>query len=107
MANFNITGIEGLSENEKSEANRIIASSYEKIRRKTKVDFILEVVVKIYSKGDLDKKKKHFSIKVRTSGTVRSFESGADDWDMNKALHKALSAIETEIEHAFHSSEQH
>jgi hypothetical protein len=109
MANLQVKGVENLSEAEKEEVNRIVEGSYDKIKRKTKVDFILEVVIKVHSKGILKEnngKKKHFSIKAKVSGMVRSFESGGDGWDLNKALHKALNALATEVEHTFHSSEQ-
>jgi hypothetical protein len=110
MDKFQIKGIEDLSEAEKLELNKILQNSYEKIKRKTKVDFALKLVVKVYSKGeskDNKDKRKHYSIKAVISGTVRQFEASSDGWDLNKAVHISLEALENEVEHVFHSSEQH
>jgi len=107
MVNIGLTGVEDLNEAEKEEITRISEASYEKIKRKTKVDFFLGIVLKVHSKGDMNKKKKHFSVKASISKTVRSFEAESDGWDLNKAVHQALNALETEVEHTFHSSEQH
>ena len=110
MENIDIRGIEFLSENEKADVQKIVANSYEKIKRKTKVDFVLKLVIKAHSKGELAEnkdKRKHYSIKATISGTVRAFEAGADDWELHKTLHMALDKLETEVEHTFHSSEQH
>jgi len=108
MANIQIKGVEELSESERQEVDKILQALYEKIKRKTKVDFLLKVSVKVYSKDkeNLVKRKK-YSIQASVTGTVRQFEADSDDWDLHKAIHKALNALETEVEHAFHSSEQH
>jgi ribosome-associated translation inhibitor RaiA len=107
MVNFEIKGVEGLSDFERQEINSILEKGYEKIKRKTKIDFVLEVVVKVHAKGDVNRKKKHFSIKASVSKTVRDFEATSDGWDLHKAMHQALEALETEAEHIFRASEQH
>lgn len=110
MGNIDIKGTEFLNETEKADVQKIVNNAYEKIKRKTKVDFVLKLVIKAHSKGELKDnkdKRKHYSIKATISGMVRAFEAGADDWDLHKTLHMALDRIETEVEHVFHSSEQH
>jgi hypothetical protein len=108
MENIQIKGIERLDEAEKSEVSRILESSYEKIKYKTKTDFILKISIKIYSKDkeNLVKRKK-YSIQAGIFGATRDFEASAFDWDLNKAIHKVLNKLENEIEHKFHSSEQY
>lgn len=105
---FALKGFESLKEEEKAEVNRILEASYEKIKRKTRTDFILKVVLKVYSKPGEDgkDKRKKYSVQASISGSVRSFDASADDWDLNKTLHKVLIKLENEVEHAFHASEQ-
>jgi len=108
MEKFQIKGLEELREEERKELDEILKNSYEKLKRKTKVDFILKVSVKVYSrdKENLVKRRK-YSIQAAITGTVRQFDASSEDWDFNKAVHKAMNALETEVEHAFHASEQH
>jgi ribosome-associated translation inhibitor RaiA len=108
MDNFQIKGLEELNEGERKELQEILKRSYEKLKRKTKIDFDLKVSIKAYSKDkeNLVKRKK-YSIQATITGTIRQFDASADDWDLKKVVHKVMNALETEIEHAFHSSEQH
>lgn len=108
MENINTKGLESLNENERFEVNKILTNSYEKLKRKTKTDFILKLVIKDFLKsGDKKDKRKHYSIRAGISGSTRAFEASAENWDLNKAVHGAIEALENEVEHAFHSSEQH
>jgi len=104
---FQIKGVEGLSEEEKMTINEILSDSYEKIKRRTKTDFIFKIAIKTGSKqADKKDKRKHYSIQLGISGATRSFEASSDEWDLRKALHKAVVKLENEVEHAFHASEQ-
>ena len=110
MAHFDIKGLEALSDNEKEEVSRILESSYEKIKRKTKVDFFLKLMIKAHSKVDKKERRnkdKKYGIRANISGTLRQFDASADDWDLHKAVHKVMQKLENEVEHVFHSSEQH
>jgi ribosome-associated translation inhibitor RaiA len=108
MNNLQLKGVDALSENEKKEVEEILNDSYEKIKRKTKTDFLLKVVVKGYSKNPENKeKRKKYSVQAQISGAVRNFEASANDWDLRKVLHMVVQKLEQEVEHAFHSSEQH
>lgn len=104
---FAIKGVEDLSEEEKKEVNELLTNSYEKIKRKTKTDFILKVAIKTYGKeADKKDKRKHFSIQASIAGATRGFEASADDWDIRKTMHRVMEKLENEVEHSFHSSEQ-
>lgn len=108
MANIQIKGVEALSEAERKEVDAILLVSYEKLKRKIRNDFLFKVVIKEYSKNPENKeKRKKYSVQAQISGEVREFEANADEWDLKKVLYSVTQKLEHEIEHAFHSSEQH
>ena len=108
MDNIVITGTDALGESEREQADKIIFASYEKIKRKTKTDFLFKVDIKIPAKDRENlNKRKQYSVHATISGAVRKFEADSVDWDLNKALHIAITKIENEVEHTFHTSEQH
>ncbi len=96
---FQFVGLELLSENEKSVCTSIIEDSYLKLKRKLKNDISLVVHFKIYGKESRTKK---FSINIKLISPAKVFESSTADWDLAKALHKALNKLMSEIEHTFH-----
>jgi len=102
-------GIELLSEEEKHELDREIEAYSEKLKWKTKSDFKLKLAIKIHSKKgeDKDSKRKNYSLRAMLKGETHSFEAEAADWDFNKACHKVFDKLMNEIEHKYHSSEQH
>lgn len=103
-----IKGVEQFSADEREQINELLADSYEKLKRKAKTDFILKVAIKSYSKStDKKDKRNKYSIQASISGAVRPFEASADDWDLRKTIREVMQKLENEIEHAFHSSEQH
>lgn len=108
MEGIEIKGIEFLNDAEKFELNKEVAKYSEKIKWKTKSDFILKLVIKIGSKkaDDKDNKRKRYSLKADIKGATHSFESNVEDWDFNKAVHKVFEKLINEVEHAYHSSEQ-
>lgn len=108
MDNVVIAGIEQLNNQEKEQAEKIIFASYEKIKRKTKIDFLFKIDIKIPSKDKENlTKRRRYSINATISGAVRKFEADSVDWDLNKAVHMAVTKIENEVEHTFHTSQQH
>lgn len=108
MDGIELKGIELLSEEEKWELNKQVESYKEKIKWKTKSDFILKIAIKIHSKKseDKDNKRRNYSIQAILKGETHSFEASAEDWDFHKACHKIFEKILIEVEHAYHSSEQ-
>jgi len=108
MVDIQIKGIELLSETEKQDVQGIVNNSYDKIKRKTKVDFIFKLAIKTITKeGEKKDKRKHYSIQANISGEVRPFEASSEGWDLNKVLHKVIEKLENQAEHAFHYSDQH
>jgi len=103
-----IKGIENLNDYEKAEANRILNDSLGKIARKIKNEFALKVVVKEYSRNPLDKTdvRKKYSINAEVLSATNKFVASTVDWDLNRALHKAVAKLLAEIEKRFHTSEQ-
>ena len=109
MEGLEIKGIELLSESEKHELNKEVEKYAEKIKWKTKSDFVLKLVIKIHSKkaDDKDNKRKNFSLKAEIKGATHSVEANAADWDFNKCVHMVFDKLLNEVEHEYHSSEQH
>jgi len=108
MEEVKIKGVEILNQAEKDSLNQIIEKYKEKIKWKTKSDFILKLVIKEYShdSSDLSTKRKKYSIKADVTGQSQKFESNAEDWEFNTAVRKAFDKLIQEIEHKYHSSEQ-
>ena len=108
MEGLEIKGIELLSEEEKWELNKEVESYVEKIKWKTKSDFILKLVVKVYSKkaDDKENKRRKYSLQAILKGETHSFESSADEWDFHKVCHQLFEKLITEVEHTYHSSEK-
>lgn len=108
MKDFEVKGTENLNENERFELNRLLDNYDEKIKRKTKSEYVLKLTVKKYSKNKEDKKdaRAKFSIQGMIKGSTHSFEASAVDWDLNRAVHRLFAKLMTEIEHRYHTSEQ-
>ncbi len=108
MENIELKGIELLSEEERFELNKVIDNYKEKLKWKTKSDFVLKLVIKEYSNKIEDKKdkRKKYSIQGQIKGQTHTFEASAVDWDFNKTVHKIFNKLMNEVEHYYHSSEQ-
>jgi ribosome-associated translation inhibitor RaiA len=107
MESIEIKGFENLSEAEKQELNKEIETYKDKIKWKTKSDFVLKLAIKSYNKNPENKTKgKRYSIKAEVTGQTQTFEASAEDWDFNKTVHKIFDKLINEIEHRYHSSEQ-
>lgn len=90
-----------LDAKEKWELDKLSKEYYEKIKREIKKDFLLDIQIKVYEKGG----KKKYSLNVKAENSV-IFKSNSFDWNLAKAVHKALNKIMNEIEHKLHVSEQ-
>ncbi len=98
-----IINVEILNEKEREIADRLIDEYYSKIQRIIKKDFLLKVHFKEYDK---DGKKKKYSINAEAIFSGKMINSSSWDWDLARAIHKAMIKIENEIEKKFHISEQ-
>jgi|SRR3989338_7570842 len=108
MDGLEIKGIELLDDAEKLELDKEVKRYSEKIKWKTKSDFILKLVIKVYSRDKENKvKRKKYSIQGTIKGETHTFEASADDWDFNKVVHMVFDKLLVEVEHKYHSSEQH
>ncbi len=108
MDGLEIKGIDLLNEEQKWEFNKEIEKYKEKLKWKTKSDFVLKFVIKESSFKSDDKvtKRKKYSIQAHIKGPTRNFEASAEDWDFNKLVHKIFEKLINEVEHVYHSSEQ-
>lgn len=107
MESIEIKGIEGLSESEKQELNKEIETYKEKIKWKTKSDFVLKLDIRSYNKSPENKtKSKRYTIRAEIKGQTQTFEASVEEWDFNKAVHKIFDKLINEVEHKYHSSEQ-
>jgi hypothetical protein len=108
-------GVEELTEKETQLVNRLLNEYYVRIQRQLKNFTSMEFHVKEYEKAGKGrqkmeesekKKKKKFSIHIRIDAN-KVFESDYADWDLARAIHKALNKLMNQIEHEFHVSDQH
>ncbi len=103
MKEVEIKGIEILDEKEKETADRILNDYFPKIQRAVKNPVSLKLHIKEYKK---EGKGKKYSISLEAGFSGKKLSSNSWDWDLARAIHKALIKIENEIEHRFHPSEQ-
>jgi len=92
---------EDLSEQEREDAQRVLKDSYYKLERVIDFDS-LNVHVKVYEK---EGKKKKFSVNAVLICS-QNIRSDAIEWDLKKAVHKAIDKLVNEIEKRFHVSDQ-
>ena len=104
MGDIEIINIENLNGKERKIATKLSNEYYSKIQRLIKTPLSLRIHIKEYEK---EGKRKKYSINIEAVGSGKEFDSSSWDWDFARAIHKAMIKIENEIEHRFHSSEQH
>lgn len=100
------TGTEKLTEKEKFLVNKLLNEYYERIQRQLKNQIFLECNIKEHETTGKISKARKYSVHVKISGT-KVFEADYADWDLARAVHKTMNKLMNEIEHKFHSSEQH
>lgn len=104
MERIKLKGEELLNEEEKKIVNKLLEGYYPKIERIAKNDLLLRAHIKEY---DQDGKKKKYSINAEAIFSGKTLSSSSYDFDLARAIHKAMIKLENEIEHKFHTSEQH
>ncbi len=104
MNRIEIKGMELLNEEEKKTVNKLFESYYPKIERIAKNDLSLKINIKEYYK---EGKNKKYSINAEAIFSGKKISSSSYDFDLARAIHKSMIKLETEIEHRFHTSEQH
>jgi ribosome-associated translation inhibitor RaiA len=99
-----IENIEILTPEEKEIAEKILAEYHKKIKRWVKDSPTLKVHIKEYK---TDGKGKKFSLNTELSFSGKKLKSESVDWDLARALHKAMIKLQTELEHKLHISEKY
>jgi hypothetical protein len=93
-----ITNVEILTEEERKIIDKLLKEYQLKIQRLTKTPIKLKIDVKEYDK---DGKNKKYSINSQAIFSGKVFVSNAWDWDLTRAIRKAMKKIESEAEHKF------
>ena len=96
MTNIEITNIEILTEDEKKIIDKLLKEYEFKIQRLTKTPIRLKVDLKEYNK---EGKNRKYSINSQVIFSGKMFVSSAWDWDLTRAIRKAMIKIENEAEH--------
>ena len=104
MKEVEIKNIEILTDEQKKISEKIIEEYFKKIKRVLKESPKVTVQIKEYKK---EGNKGRFSINANFFFAGKRIESDSMDWDLSKALHKAMIKIQNEIEYRFHISEEH
>ncbi len=107
MHKLQLNGLEVLTPIEQKAVTSIAEKAADKFDRELNNDFLLKLTVKQSGavKDNPDKKKK-FSVKAELSGPIM-FESSAEEWDLKKSVHSAIEKLDYEIEHKYHTTNQH
>ncbi len=98
------TGLDLLGKDEKGKVKMLLNEYYSKIQRLIKNDLTLKIDLKEYKK---EGKAKKYVINTEAILSGKIFNSEGWSWDLERAVHRAMKKIETEIEHKYHVSEQH
>jgi hypothetical protein len=96
MADIEITNAEILTEDEKKVMNKLLNEYYSKIQRMTKTPIKLKIDVKEYDK---EGEKCKYSLNSQLIFSGKMLSSSSWDWDLTRAIHKAMKKIESEAEH--------
>jgi len=96
MADIEITNIEILTGDERKLVEKLLEDYEFKIQRLTKTPIKLKIDIKEYDK---DGKNKKYSINSQITFSGKMFVSSAWDWDLTRAIRKAMIKIENEAEH--------
>ncbi|MCK9568019.1 hypothetical protein M0R72_03635 [Candidatus Pacearchaeota archaeon] len=99
-----IENIEILTPEEKEIAEKILGEYFKKLKRLIKDSPTLKVYIKEYK---TEGKGKKFSLNTELSFSGKKLKSESVDWDLTRALHKAMVKLQTELEHKLHVSEKY
>ncbi|MBI4451383.1 hypothetical protein HY642_05385 [Candidatus Woesearchaeota archaeon] len=93
-------GVSSLDADEQEVVQRLTTEYFEKIKRKLHNVTNMLVHVKVYAKG----KRKKYALHVRVDAPTHIFEAdAAHDWELPRALHKAFTDMQHQIQHRFHT----
>ena len=112
MKTFNVSetiqfvGVEELEHESKELINKLANEYYNKIKRSLDNMTSIKVHVKAYNKAGKEDKARKWSIQVQVFAPTQRFETSAQDWDIERTLHKAFKAMEKEIQHRLHTDDQ-
>ncbi len=94
-------GLNELEPAEQQTVKTIAMLGFEKLQRDLKTLSTMVVHVKTYEK---EGNRKKYSFHVRLNAHTRVFEScKAHDWDLARAVHKAMEDLQHQVVHAFHT----
>ncbi|MBI4016950.1 MAG: hypothetical protein HY363_04630 [Candidatus Aenigmarchaeota archaeon] len=94
-------GLNELSAEEQQIVKDITTPAFEKIQRDLKTLAKMVVHIKTY---EHEGSRKKYSLHVRLNAHTRVFEScKSHDWDLSRALHKAMDDLKHQVIHAFHT----
>ena len=96
MADIEITHEEILTEEEREIAKKLLNEYYPKIQRMTKTPIKIKIDIKEYDK---EGKNKKYSINSQVIFSGKMLSSSSWDWDLARAIHKAMIKLENEAEH--------
>ena len=96
MADIEITHEEILTKEEREIAKKLLKEYYPKIQRMTKTPIKIKIDMKEYDK---DGKNKKYSLNSKIIFSGKMLSSSAWDWDLARAIHKAMNKLENEAEH--------
>lgn len=104
MKEVDLINTEILTEEEIRVTNSLIGEYSPKIKRLVKMPISLKIHFKGYEKNA---QKKKYSLHAEIIFAGKTLNAEAWDYDLSRAIHRVMEKIETEVEHKFHSSEQH
>ena len=104
MEQVQVRGIELLNEQERKIANKLFDEYYKKIQRKIKNLASLKIHIKEYNK---DGKRKKYSINAEVISSRKIFKANSYDWTFSATIHEVFNKLLNQIEHAYHTSDQH
>ncbi len=107
MEAIQFSGLNDLGSEDQVRVKDLAAEYYEKIQRSLKNITSLQIRVKPYKTAGGDGKKKKFSVNAKAIAPTAVLAASADDWDIARVMHKVMQDIEHEIQHRFHSDDQH
>ncbi len=100
-----IVGFDMIEEQDRKDFEKIFNDYMEKSQKRMKNISSFNIDLKEYKK---ESNRKKFSIHLRIAiDTKNKFEAEAADFDLKRTLHKLFKKIDEQLEHRFHTSDQH
>ena len=97
-------GMKDLEESEVEVLNRLAQEHHTKLQRELHNMTSLVIHIKTSHK---EGKRKQYNIMARAVAPTRIFESSETDWDIARTLHMIFNDLRRQIQHSFHSDDQH